>query len=627
MAQIFANAARAVLAAGIASGDTTVTIVSGGSLFPVVANPDFARAVLQDANGIEIVLITAHTANATSFTVTRAQEGTTARSFDAGSVFGIRVTAADMDVAVSVTPAGSQTLTNKTFGDNPTFSAGTANGVAYLNGSKVLTTGSALTFDGASLGLSTNGSSYGWTNSGNNVAVNAASGVLDFYTGTSAYNKRYTLAADGTAIWTIGSEQMRLTSTGLGIGTSTPGVKLDVQGSAPSNVVAASVTNTADSGFSILRLRNTGASGRDYQIGVGGNTSGQNGNLYVFDATAGAVRATLDSSGNLGLGVTPSAWTNSRRAFQIGGDTVAALGFAGAISETLTNAYVNSGVFKYYANGPAGNFDFNSASSGGFAWRIAGSGTAGNAISFTQAMTLDASGNLGVGTTTPVGALQVLRASANPTVNVTRTTSSATTIGDALYLRLNDTNGTNGMRTEIGMGYGIPGTQTYTPALIGYVQTTGTANTLGDIYFATRSVTTDTAPTERARIHASGGFSVGTTTNPGAGLIADSMGNVRAIPPSGTRTSSYTLVKADVGDYVQVGSGGSITIPDAVFAEGDVVSVFNNTSGTVTITCSITTAYIGGADADKATMTLAARGVATILFISGTVCVVNGNVV
>ena len=100
----------------------------------------------------------------------------------------------------------------------------------------------------------------------------------------------------------------------------------------------------------------------------------------------------------------------------------------------------------------------------------------------------------------------------------------------------------------------------------------------------------------------------------------------RNIPPVGTKNSSYTLTTADVGEYVQIGSGGSITIPDAVFAEGDVVSLFNNTSGTVTITCSITTAYIGGADADKATMTLAARGVATILFISSTVCVVNGNV-
>ena len=101
----------------------------------------------------------------------------------------------------------------------------------------------------------------------------------------------------------------------------------------------------------------------------------------------------------------------------------------------------------------------------------------------------------------------------------------------------------------------------------------------------------------------------------------------RNIPRSGSaKTTSYTLATGDVGEFIEVGSGGSITIPDATFATGDAVSIFNNTSGNVTITCSITTAYIAGTDTDKATMTLATRGVATILFISGTVCVVNGNV-
>jgi hypothetical protein len=101
----------------------------------------------------------------------------------------------------------------------------------------------------------------------------------------------------------------------------------------------------------------------------------------------------------------------------------------------------------------------------------------------------------------------------------------------------------------------------------------------------------------------------------------------RNIPRSGSaKTTSYSLTTGDVGEYIEIGSGGSVTIPDATFATGDVVSVFNNTSGNITITCSITTAYIAGTDSDKATMTLATRGVATILFISGTVCVVNGNV-
>ena len=100
----------------------------------------------------------------------------------------------------------------------------------------------------------------------------------------------------------------------------------------------------------------------------------------------------------------------------------------------------------------------------------------------------------------------------------------------------------------------------------------------------------------------------------------------RDVPPVGTKTTSYTLATGDVGKYVQVGTSGSITIPDATFAEGDVVSIFNNTTGNITITCTITTAYIAGTDSDKASVTLATRGVATILFISGTVCVITGNV-
>lgn len=101
----------------------------------------------------------------------------------------------------------------------------------------------------------------------------------------------------------------------------------------------------------------------------------------------------------------------------------------------------------------------------------------------------------------------------------------------------------------------------------------------------------------------------------------------RNIPQSGSaKTTSYSLVTTDVGEFIEVGSGGSITIPDATFAAGDVVSIFNNTTGNITITCTITTAYIAGTDSDKASVTLATRGVATILFISGTVCVITGNV-
>jgi hypothetical protein len=98
------------------------------------------------------------------------------------------------------------------------------------------------------------------------------------------------------------------------------------------------------------------------------------------------------------------------------------------------------------------------------------------------------------------------------------------------------------------------------------------------------------------------------------------------LPAVGTKTGSYTLATTDVGKYVQVGSGGSITIPDATFAEGDVVLIANNHTAAITITCTITTAYIAGTDSDKASVSLATRGVASIVFLSSTVCIISGNI-
>ena len=98
------------------------------------------------------------------------------------------------------------------------------------------------------------------------------------------------------------------------------------------------------------------------------------------------------------------------------------------------------------------------------------------------------------------------------------------------------------------------------------------------------------------------------------------------LPAVGTKTGSYTLATGDVGKYVQVGSGGSITIPNSTFAEGDVIVIANNHTAAITITCTITTAYIGGTDTDKATVSLATRGVCNILFLSGTACIITGNV-
>ena len=124
-----------------------------------------------------------------------------------------------------------------------------------------------------------------------------------------------------------------------------------------------------------------------------------------------------------------------------------------------------------------------------------------------------------------------------------------------------------------------------------------------------------------------------TLTPKGTGVVttaasySDAAGKLRAIPQSGAaKVASYTLAVTDVGEFIEIGTSGAIVVPDATFSAGDAVVLFNNTSGNITITLSITTAYLAGTDADKATLTLSTRGVANILFISGTVCVVTGNV-
>ena len=94
--------------------------------------------------------------------------------------------------------------------------------------------------------------------------------------------------------------------------------------------------------------------------------------------------------------------------------------------------------------------------------------------------------------------------------------------------------------------------------------------------------------------------------------------------PSSTNATG-TLVATDVGKFLSLSAG--VIIPASIFSAGDVISLYNNTSGNLTVTCSaVTNAYIAGTDTDKASVTLATRGVCTVIFIDATTCVLTGNV-
>jgi hypothetical protein len=121
---------------------------------------------------------------------------------------------------------------------------------------------------------------------------------------------------------------------------------------------------------------------------------------FTGASTIGDSNLINDASGNLGLGVTPSAWVSTYKAIQVNSYA----SFAGNSDDLLTavgNNFYNDGVAKYIGTGQAALY---TQYQGQHRWNTAPSGTAGNAISFTQAMTLDASGNLLVGNTSSVHA-------------------------------------------------------------------------------------------------------------------------------------------------------------------------------------------------------------------------------
>jgi hypothetical protein len=314
----------------------------------------------------------------------------------------LEVIALDTSVPQLMAPQAGDTYTFPRAVEMP---LGTANGVLFLNGSKVVTSGSALTFDGTNLGVGGT-SGYETANRTTIAAVGVNSALLGFKVGGTSAGYAF---ADASHVefgaptgrylsWDINGEQMRLTSTGLGIGTSSP--------NAPIHIIAADAA-TAD----LARFQQTNQGNLLIQSQQGGQSIGaSNGILFSnstgnmgwrTNASTGSANMVLDSSGNLGLGVTPSAW-NGLKSIDVFGSTAGSFASSNGSASISINAYYNGTDWIYKGNGFATRYEQLGGGGGtsSHSWHTAAvSGTAGNAISFTQAMTLDASGNLGIGTT------------------------------------------------------------------------------------------------------------------------------------------------------------------------------------------------------------------------------------
>jgi hypothetical protein len=159
-------------------------------------------------------------------------------------------------------------------------------------------------------------------------------------------------------------------------------------------------------------------------------------NYIVLSDGDGNPRGIFDSSGNLGLGVTPSADTLGGKKFEIGFAGNAIQGYLAANLLMYNNATFNSG-WKYSNTAGVAYYQQNGSQ---HIWYNAPSGTAGNAITFTQAMTLDSSGNLLVGTTSASGKATVAQATVQTYVAAFQHTSSSAASNDCLGIQILYTN-------------------------------------------------------------------------------------------------------------------------------------------------------------------------------------------
>ena len=260
-------------------------------------------------------------------------------------------------------------------------------------------------------------------------------------------------------------------------------------------------------------------------------------NTLAF-STNGTEDARFDSAGNFGLGVTPSAWNAIFKAIQV--NAQGAL-MATSASMQMGNNVFYDGAYKFIGTGYANRYY---QASGQHVWTVStASGSAGGTITETQAMTLDASGNLGVGTTSPGYKLNIVEAKTlTPTTGDGQVAIDNSTSGQVSAV-LFSSQGTR--RAQISSGLG------------------GTGND-GYLAFTTRNDSTGFA--ERARIDSSGNLLVGVTSStatPAQGVVV-SMGSGSAGvyighangTSSGNYYQAFSYNGSAIGSITQNGTTG-----------------------------------------------------------------------
>ena len=398
--------------------------------------------------------------------------------------------------AIGSSTANTGAFTTLSASSTVTLSGGTANGVAYLNGSKVLTSGSALTFDGTN--VSTTGS-VASTNATTGFVTDAANGFALFSGDPSNYNISrsstnvgiksgggITLTAGSSSPIIFGnpSEQMRLTSTGLGIGTSSPANKLDVVGTGnfSGSLGRVIVNSTVQNSYALQVSSTNGTSAQGVDIdsrsptGVAGNQTAlrirNDANVWML----------VDAfNGNVGIGTSSPSFRLDVRT----GTNSNVANFQQTGASLNTDIYINN-------VGSANNFLISRRSNGESWFFNSGADPFVFSTNGTERMRLGSSGNLGIGTSSPAQKLSIRGA------NFVGASFNGQTIEDVGAERL-----------RIGYKDGAPDTGLVPAQIVASTSFLQIASR--DISNGTITFATGTGIPERMRLDASGNLGLGVT--------------------------------------------------------------------------------------------------------------------
>ena len=361
--------------AGTVTAQFSAVRVSGTTTTKVVTGPSYSKTYLLD--------------NASSYAVTFKASGQTGVSISPNEKVYVYYNATDyVKVGGGGITYGAVKTTTYTAVSNDGVQTNTTGGAFTVNlpatpltGTQVFIVDSAGTWGTNNLTIGRNGSTIAGSATDLVCDINSVS-IQCIYDGTT-WNIFAQIGANNTAVLTqtntvTGITNKTFVAPVLGAATAT-----SLQGIIGNVTPAAGAFTTVDASGAVTLSGGT-ANGVTYLNGSKVLTSGS---ALVFDGAT------------LGVGVTPSSWS-LLTGLQVKN---ASLGAYLNRAYVIANAYYNGG-FKYIAS----DFSSNYTQSGGIhSWFTAPSGTAGNAVTFTETMSINVNGGLttlntiGVGNATP----------------------------------------------------------------------------------------------------------------------------------------------------------------------------------------------------------------------------------